>query len=175
MQVRHRCVAVAVAAGLSLLSSVVAAEEKAKAPVGSGPNPYRDCGIGAALFPNTTWAAVTSNAIWDVGTTAITSATASPETCSGASAKVAQFVANTYVAVVDETARGQGEHLTAVLGLYGCTVTEHPVIVADVRSVIGERIASAEFASLSDHERSEQFFLALDGRVRAHHAEHCTL
>ena len=35
-------------------------------------NPYTDCGIGAALFPNTNWAAVTSNVIWDAGTTAVT-------------------------------------------------------------------------------------------------------
>ena len=45
-----------------------------KAP-GSGPNPYTDCGIGAALFPNTHWAAATSNVIFDLGITAITSAT----------------------------------------------------------------------------------------------------
>ena len=46
-------------------------------------NPYVDCGIGAALFPNTDWAAVTSNVIWDAGTTALISATASEDTCSG--------------------------------------------------------------------------------------------
>ena len=46
-------------------------------------NPYTDCGIGAALFPNTNWAAVTSNATWDAGTTAVISATASEDTCSG--------------------------------------------------------------------------------------------
>ncbi len=47
-----------------------------KAP-GSGPNPFSDCGIGAALFKDTKWAAVSSNVIWDIGTTAVTSATAS--------------------------------------------------------------------------------------------------
>src|SRR5688572_5993856 len=55
------------------------APEPAKAPAaskapGAGPNPFSDCGIGAALFPKTGWAAVTSNVIWDIGTTALTSA-----------------------------------------------------------------------------------------------------
>ena len=27
-------------------------------------NPYSECGIGAAMFPNTPWAAATSNATW---------------------------------------------------------------------------------------------------------------
>jgi hypothetical protein len=40
-------------------------------PTGSGPNPYSDCGIGAALFKDTEWAAVTSNVTWDLGTTEI--------------------------------------------------------------------------------------------------------
>ena len=57
------------------------AQADVKAKPGSGPNPFSDCGIGAALFPDTSWAAVTSNITWDIGTTALTSATMSPGTC----------------------------------------------------------------------------------------------
>ena len=45
-------------------STVTVAE--ANKTAGSGPNPYTDCGIGAALFSDTHWAAVTSNVIWDL-------------------------------------------------------------------------------------------------------------
>ena len=86
---------------------------------GSGPNPYSDCGIGAALFTETKWAAVTSNVIWDLGITAITSATASPETCSGKKVETAQFIIDNYDNLAEETAKGQGTHLIAMLGLRG--------------------------------------------------------
>ena len=66
-----------------LLSSNVIAESK--------PSPYPDCGIGAALFENNTGATI-SNVIWDLGTTALTSATASPETCEGFNPDAAAFI-----------------------------------------------------------------------------------
>ena len=44
---------------------------------GSGPNPYVECGIGAAIFPEVHWAAATSNVTWDLGSTALTSAISS--------------------------------------------------------------------------------------------------
>ena len=42
--------------------------------VGSGPNPFSDYGIGAALFPTSDVGATVSNVNWDVGTTAVASA-----------------------------------------------------------------------------------------------------
>ena len=36
-------------------------------------NPWIDCGIGAMIFTETNWAAVISNVIWDLGTTAVIS------------------------------------------------------------------------------------------------------
>ncbi|MBI3771765.1 MAG: hypothetical protein HY272_03590 [Gammaproteobacteria bacterium] len=41
-------------------------------------NPWLDCGIGAMIFTETKWAAVTSNVIWDLGTTAVTSGASTP-------------------------------------------------------------------------------------------------
>ena len=84
------CIALTLFAGISIAPVSMANDQ-----AGSGPNPFTDCGIGAALFPDTHWAAVTSNVIWDVGTTALTSATASPETCSGAKVEAAMFINET--------------------------------------------------------------------------------
>ena len=58
--------------------SVVHSEE-----VESIENAYVQCGIGAAIFKNNKTAAIISNIIWDLGTTAISSQTSSPETCEG--------------------------------------------------------------------------------------------
>lgn len=150
------------------------ATEDKKTP-GSGPNPFRDCGVGAALFPNTGWAAVTSNIIWDIGLTALTSATSSPQTCNGKTTEVAQFIADTYAAVIDETARGDGEHLAAMLEIYGCAADSHEQIVGVVRADMGPQVAAPTYASMTINEKSEQYFLILDQHVREGFAAHCAV
>ena len=92
-----------------------------------GPNPFSDCGIGAALFPNTNWAAVTSNATWDLGITALTSATASPETCTARDKKVAVYIRDTYDRIVEESARGQSQHLSAAFELNNCSINTQTI------------------------------------------------
>ncbi|MEO0616607.1 MAG: DUF3015 family protein [Pseudomonadota bacterium] len=144
------------------------------AQTGSGPNPYRDCGIGAALFPETTWAAVSSNVIWDIGTTAVISATASPETCQGSAAAAAHFINQTYDMVVEATARGEGSHLVALLEIYGCNTQSQAGIVDAIRSDVGARIADDDYSALEHVEKAEQYFLILDGEIRANHSASCS-
>lgn len=145
-----------------------------KAP-GSGPNPYRDCGIGASLFSNTGWAAVTSNVIWDLGLTALTSATSSPQTCNGKQSKVAQFIADTYVSVVDETARGSGEHLTAMLELYECKVESHGDIVAAIRGEVGQGVAAPTYAAFTLNEKAEQYYLIVNRHIETDFTQSCAI
>lgn len=95
------------------MSTSVLAE---KAAPGSGPNPYSDCGIGAALFKNNV-AAVISNVIWDAGTTAVTSATASPETCNGKEVEAAAFIFESYDNIMEDGAHGEGEHFAALMDI----------------------------------------------------------
>jgi len=97
-----------------LLTVSFSALAAGKNKVGSGPNPFRDCGIGAAIFPNHHVAAATSNIIWDLGTTAVTSATLSPETCSNVHAKTAKFIIDNYENLIEDIAKGEGEHLVAM-------------------------------------------------------------
>ncbi len=125
-------------AGILASSPLVMAEEEKAA--GSGPNPYVDCGIGGSLFPTTGWAAVTSNVIWDAGTTALTSATMSPETCNAKSVETAQFILDNYNNLAEETAQGQGNHLTAMLNIMGCNTASHSSIISDIRSDMTSRI-----------------------------------
>lgn len=152
---------------------VLAAEGDEKVP-GSGPNPYRDCGIGAALFPNTGWAAVTSNVIWDLGITAITSATASADTCQGSSVVAAHFINDTYENVVADTARGKGDYLTTLLQIYNCDSASHADVIEAIRGDIGENVIQDGYAEMSQLEKSEAYFLVIDSEVRTTFVNNCT-
>ena len=60
-----------------------------------------------------------------LGLYAYTSATLAGDTfCSEKTAKTASFIQQSYPALIEDTARGSGEHLVAVLGLAGCTPAE---------------------------------------------------
>lgn len=100
---------------LAIVAMVTFATNPAKAA-----NPYSDCGIGAALFPEIPAAAVISNVIWDAGTTAVTSATMSPETCTVGSVDTAQFILETIDNLETDIARGKGEHVDALASLMQC-------------------------------------------------------
>lgn len=151
-------------------SAAVSAQEK---EAGSGPSPYRDCGIGAALFPDTHWAAVTSNVIWDIGTTAVTSATMSPETCSGAAVQAARFINDTYDSVVEETAKGEGDHLIALLEIYGCDSSVHSDIVDAIRPEVGAAVIDESYTSMTHLQKAEQYFQLVDTQVRTAYAQNC--
>lgn len=128
---------------------------------GSGPNPYRDCGIGAALFSETHWAAVTSNVIWDLGTTAVTSATSSPETCSGDNVQAAQFIIDNYDNLVEETAQGHGEYLTTVLDIKGCEAGMQDSASKIIRAEMAVNISSLNYESQDLTDKASDYFSAL--------------
>ena len=140
------------------LLSAVGFGQFASGASGEGPNPYSDCGIGAALFPNTSWAAVSSNVIWDVGSTAVTSATASPDTCTGSDAATAQFIFDTYDSLVGETSKGSGEYLTAMLNIYGCAVPTHNEVIYRIRSQMTDNVASVGYIGKSLIEKSSDYY-----------------
>lgn len=147
-----------------LTSTTVLSAEKNKTP-GSGPNPYSDCGIGAALFTNTKWAAVTSNVIWDLGITAITSATASPETCSGKNVTAALFIRDTYASLTEETAAGEGEHLTTVLNIFGCNAPYRANTVKQIRNAMGQVIASPSYIDQPQLDKDAAFYSVIKHAV----------
>ncbi|MCE2860759.1 MAG: DUF3015 domain-containing protein [Oxalobacteraceae bacterium] len=133
---------------------------------GSGPNPYSDCGIGAALFKNTEWAAVISNVIWDLGSTAVTSATVSPETCSKKNVKAAMFIRDAYAPLVEDVARGQGEHLTAALDLFECSREQHAAMTQGVRAVVVKAVVAPGFNEQQPLEKAVQLFNIIDSKTR---------
>ena len=129
--------------------------------VGSGPNPYRDCGIGAAIFPNHHAAAAISNSIWDLGTTAVTSATMSPETCSNVHAKTAKFIIDNYDSLIEDVAKGEGEHLVAVLGMEGCSSNKQANVVAIIRRDIGNKFSSVGYSQKVKMDKAADYYYAV--------------
>ena len=103
-------------------------------PAFAAKNAWRQCGIGGALFPNTGWAAVTSNVIWDLGTTATSSSSSSESQCSGRASTAAKFIHQNYAVLEEETATGHGDHLVTVLNILDCSKASHGTIINKVRT-----------------------------------------
>ena len=144
-------------AGMASISTTVIAQNS----TGTGPNPYRDCGIGAALFPNVTWAAVSSNVIWDVGTTAVISATASPETCQNKNTQAAAFIFETYDSLAEETARGEGEHLATLLNILGVEAGNRTEVVTQLRNQMASIVGDVSYTSYDQLEKAESYYMAV--------------
>lgn len=151
---------------LSLIIVTLTNSAIAGGPVGSGPNPYSDCGIGAAIFKDTEWAAVTSNVTWDLGTTAVTSATVSPETCTKKNVKAAMFIRDSYGSLVEDVARGQGDHLTAALDVFECPRKQHAIVTQDVRAVMLKAVSAQGFNEQQPLEKATQLFSIIDSKTR---------
>ncbi len=152
---------------LSILALLTAATTSAFAagPTGSGPNPYADCGIGAAIFKDTEWAAATSNVTWDLGSTAITSATVSPETCTKRSVKTAMFIRDAYAQIVEDAARGDGEHLASALTLMECGGNRSSAM-GEVRNNLGEAISAPGYNDQQALEKAGQLFNIINTAAR---------
>lgn len=141
---------------------------------GSGPNPYRDCGIGAAIFTNTGWAAATSNVIWDLGITAITSATSSPETCNAKNVEAAMFIHETLDNLVEETARGEDTHLASVLSIYSCPAEMNAAVVDGIRPIVAGQVTAEGYSALPRQERASQFYNTVTGHLRTQYNGSCS-
>src|SRR5712692_9096400 len=128
-------------------------------------NPWEDCGIGAMLFNETTWAAVISNVIWDLGTTAVTSNISSQETCSGKHAKVAQFIGVTYANLEEETIKGDGQHVHAMLNIMGCDASAHANIISAVRADFGNSVRNADYAEKTALVKAEDYYNLVQAKV----------
>lgn len=124
-------------------------------------NPWQHCGIGAAIFDDNTTAAAISNVIWDSGTTAVTSATISPETCESEEVKVAQFIDETYDQLAMEAAMGEGQHLNAALGLVGCDAS-NAASIAQLRNDLSTVSADASYSSMSHDDKAYRFYNSLN-------------
>lgn len=76
--------------------------------------------------------------------------------------------------VTTETARGSGEHLTAMLDLYGCQASAHTAIVGALRPAVAAQVRDPAYTTLSLVEKSERYFQLVDSAVNTRFAQACS-
>ena len=106
-------------------------------------NPWKHCGIGAAIFDDNGTAAAISNVIWDLGTTALSSKISSADSCNGKRTKVAMFIQDNFDVVMEQTSAGEGSHLTAMLDMLDVSADARNAVVANVRSAMAADVNAA--------------------------------
>jgi hypothetical protein len=145
----------AVLAALSIASANVLAQDTVK---DAKLNPWQDCGLGAMVFPDNGVAAAISNVIWDLGTTAVTSASASKDSCSASRVQTARFVTESYPNLEEEIVMGEGKHLTAMLNLMGCESAKQNAVSSAIRNDFSVVIGANEYADMNTQQKAESLF-----------------
>ncbi len=130
----------------------------AKGTPGTSPNPYSDCGIGAALFPKSNIGAVISNVIWDLGLTAITSAVSSPETCNGERIKTAKLILQTLPELEQDVALGNGQYLAALNETIGCNSIAQNEVNSRLRASYASVVSDDTYSQKNQVQRASDMY-----------------
>ena len=114
---------------------------------------YKQCGIGGALFGNSSpILAIISNVTWDWGTTAATSNSMSPETCQGGNVKAAVLIKEAFPSVEKDLASGQGAHLSALQSVANCDSA------ASVRAQYGKYAQTSAYRTATQDQNAEALY-----------------
>ncbi len=107
-----------------------------------------------------------------LGSYAFTSATASADTfCSEKTASTASFINDTYPALVEDTARGEGVHLMAVLELAGCDANGQSAMIPLVRNDMSRALQSADYEASKYIDKVHTMYKS----INLHAAEVCSV
>lgn len=136
-------------------------------------NPWQQCGLGAMVFPDNGTAAAISNIVWDLGTTAVSSAASSPDQCEGAGVQVAAFVQLSYDHLSVETAVGEGEFLQTLVTGMNCDPNIQADLVSDLRDDFAAQLQEASYATKGYNDKAEAYYLGLRGVVETGYADAC--
>ncbi|MFT6756716.1 MAG: hypothetical protein ACJA0M_000591 [Chitinophagales bacterium] len=144
-------------ASIAIISAIASTPALAAKDAGSGPNPFSDCGIAAAIFDNNI-AAVIANVIWDIGTTAVTSALSSPETCTGKEVEAAAFIFESYDNLVVDSAHGEGEYFATLMNILAVKDADRATVISSVRQDISMAISQPSYQDKTLAELSEMYY-----------------
>ncbi|MCO4754053.1 MAG: DUF3015 family protein [Bacteriovoracaceae bacterium] len=136
-------------------------------------NVWRECGIGGMIFTKTGWAAITSNIIWDAGTSATSSNISSEDLCEGPTASVANFVHGSYAVIEEQTVIGGGDHLVAMLDILGCEKSSHDTIIKTVRGNFTNTISQPGYESQSKLDKAKNYHTNLMNSVNKNFSTQC--
>ena len=166
---RYQKMSIVAAAGLSvvMLSSAASAREFAAI--------YQDCGLGAMIAPNHPIVAVVTNVTWDLGTTAVISNMVSPGTCSGQSALMATFIHKGYKQLETAMATGQGEYLTSLMNVSGCSLAVQPEMSKALRKDFSAVVSAPGYSKQSKFDQSEGMYDMINKRINSDFSAACTI
>lgn len=120
---------------------------------------YKECGLGALLFPDDPIIAVVTNVTFDLGTTAVISEMSSPETCNGNPAQMAALVIDAYPQLEQELAIGEGEYLASMVNLMGCEGSEAQAVSA-LRVQFADSVVGGTYYEVDGIEKAEVLYNA---------------
>ncbi|MEG9861803.1 MAG: DUF3015 family protein [Parvularculales bacterium] len=121
-------------------------------------NPFTQCGIGGAVFPNVPVAAAISNVIWDIGTTASSSMVFSPQTCYGRRLEAAVIINKTLPELEKDIAMGEGEYLTALTSTINCDGMTSYKFNANLREAYSDVTLDVTYDSKSHVQRASDMY-----------------
>ena len=133
---------------------------------------YTDCGLGGLIgsaigseedsIANV--AAVVTNITFDLGTTAISSNTTSPDTCARGKEKTAAFIYESYESLETDLASGHGVYLDALVALSGYEGQVRERFVAALRSGFATLVAMPEYPEQNRFTKSEALYNLVNER-----------
>jgi len=121
---------------------------------------YTDCGLGGLIGAQVNdrtignVLAIVTNVTFDLGTTAVISEVSSPDTCAGGSAAVAAFIHQSYDALEQDLASGEGKYLAALKTLSG----GGEAFELELRSAFAETVASSDYTKQTRYAKSESLY-----------------
>jgi hypothetical protein len=110
------------------------------------------------VFPDNGVAAAISNVIWDLGTTAVTSASASEDNCNATRVQIARFVTESLPNLEEDIVKGEGQHLTAMLNLMGCGTAEKHVVSTAIRNDFSRVMSNTVYPEMDLQQKAESLF-----------------
>ena len=151
MKIKNKLIALA---GISLTSLAVSSSVQAR----EFGDIYTQCGLGGAIFPNHEVMAAISNVTWDLGTTAVLSNASSEDSCSGSSVAAAAFIHESYATLEQDIAKGEGEHLSALMDIMDCSTTQRSGAVDVLRSDFSSVVSAEGYSASTQQAKSEELY-----------------
>ena len=136
---------------------------------------YTDCGLGAMIAPNNEAVAAVTNVTWDLGTTAITSDASSEDTCKGGNAKAAAFIYKSYASLENELAKGNGQHLSALYNIMGCSNASHGQLTASLRGDFAQVVAEPAYENGTRFQKSQSLYNVVSSSISKDSSSSCTV
>jgi hypothetical protein len=140
-------------------------------------NPWTDCGIGRMLFDDADdkgWAS-SSNLIWDLGTTAVTSATLSDGACTASRIETAKFIQVAYADLEEETVIGQGKFLDGLLLTAGCSGGNSQELKTKLTVKFLQQLSDVDYSSKDDQTKRMDYYQLLEETVIEVPQAQCTI